>query len=135
MPFVSLSMNRALLPGPQVDSLLKSLEDAVASVEGDALRRGIGVAFDGAVDGAAQMRNCVAFIRVTLVRDALSKEQRETMAQNLVNAAVASLGEDKRPGIWVVIEESVHSGEWLVGGLPLTLDALAQLKLGRNPWA
>lgn len=74
------------------------------------------------------------FTSITLIKEALSTAQRQDMLQNVTAAIVSVMGESRRFGTWTVIEESVNGGEWSVGGNSLTIDALEQLKAGKNPW-
>lgn len=73
-------------------------------------------------------------VKITLVKDALSKEQKLTMLQRVTEAVVSVEGEALRPGVSVVIEESVADGEWSVGGNMLTIEAMARMRRGENPW-
>ncbi len=99
------------------------------------MRAGVGVAIQEAVAAPDLALNCMPFVSVTLLRDALTPAQRRDMAAGIVEAVVAVEGEARRDQTWVVVKENVASGEWSVGGHPLTLDALSTIKAGRNPWA
>jgi phenylpyruvate tautomerase PptA (4-oxalocrotonate tautomerase family) len=54
--------------------------------------------------------------------------------QRVTDAIVSVEGEALRQGVQVIIEESVNSGEWNVGGKMLTIEALEKMKAGQNPW-
>lgn len=135
MPFVRITHVRDALTPAQKTALLHGVQDAVAAVEGEAMRVGIGVVLEESVASHELAINTLPFIAVTLVRDALGVDQRQQMAANIVEAVVAVEGEAARARCWVVIEESVREGEWSIGGNPLTLAALAAIKRGENPWA
>jgi len=135
MPFVRITHARDALSADQKAALLQGAQDAVVAIEGEAMRIGVGVVIEEAILDRALALNCLPFISVTLVRDALTAAQRTEMASRLVEAVVEVEGEARRGQIWVVIEESVASGEWSIGGNPLTLEALAAIKRGENPWA
>ena len=135
MPFVRITHAQGALSPDQQAAMLHGVHEAVVAVEGEALRMGVGVVLETGVASTALVVNCLPFIAITLVRDALSAEQRATMISSVVEAVVAVEGESARPRTWVVIEESVASGEWSIGGRPLTLAALESLKQGRNPWS
>jgi 4-oxalocrotonate tautomerase len=115
--------------------MLAGVQDAVAAIEGEPMRAGIGVVLEEASATPDLALNCLPFVSVTLIRDALSTTQRAAMAASIAEAIIAIEGEARRGQIWVVIEENVVSGEWSIGGNALTLDALTALKQGRNPWA
>ncbi len=134
MPFVNITHAKDALTIAQKRSLMTAVQDAVVAVEGESMRVGIAVALEEAIQNPEFALNCLPFVRVTLVRDALTAEQRAEMASRIVEAVVAVEGEARRNQVWVVIEESVASGEWSIGGNSLTLAALEAIKAGRNPW-
>ena len=59
------------------------------------------------------------FINVKVIENVFSTEQKREMVQRLTDAMVAVEGENMRPVTWVVVEE-VNSGDWGIGGQPLT---------------
>ncbi|OQW71156.1 MAG: 4-oxalocrotonate tautomerase [Proteobacteria bacterium ST_bin11] len=61
----------------------------------------------------------------------LSLEQKQTIISKVTDAIVSVEGEGLRPVTWVLIED-VASGEWGVGGQPVTTDALRSMSQG-NP--
>jgi 4-oxalocrotonate tautomerase len=58
-------------------------------------------------------------IQVKVLEGVFTKEQKEEMVSKLTDAMVAIEGESFRPVTWVVIEDVV-SGQWGMGGKPLT---------------
>ena len=72
--------------------------------------------------------------KITLVRGALTKEQRVEMAKRVTDAIVSVEGEALRQGVQVCIEESVGDGEWSVGGQMLTIEAMQRMREGKAPW-
>jgi 4-oxalocrotonate tautomerase len=74
------------------------------------------------------------FAIVKLVKDALTQEQKHLMLQRVTDAIVSVEGEALRQGVQVIIEESVNSGEWSVGGNMLTIEAMEKMRAGQNPW-
>lgn len=132
MPFVKILLDRSMLTPNQKQNMLQKVADAMVSVEGEKLRMGVGVAITE-VDSEDWVGS-MPFTSITLIKQALSADQRQAMLQNVTDAIVAVVGEEKRGATWVVIEESVNDGEWFVGGNSLTIDALQQLKAGQNPW-
>lgn len=74
------------------------------------------------------------FVKITLVKNALTHEQKLDMLRRVTDAVVAVEGEALRPGVSVVIEETVNDGEWSVGGQLLTIAAMQRMRAGKNPW-
>jgi 4-oxalocrotonate tautomerase len=58
-------------------------------------------------------------LTVKLIEGVFTPEQKRAMIRNLTDAMVAIEGESLRPATWVLIEE-VKSGDWGMGGEPLT---------------
>lgn len=56
----------------------------------------------------------------------LSTEQKHELIRKVTEAIVSVEGEGVRPVIWVIIEE-VPSGNWGVGGSPVTTEALKKM--------
>jgi 4-oxalocrotonate tautomerase len=65
-------------------------------------------------------------IQVKLIDEVFSAAQKKEMITRLTDAMVAIEGESMRPVTWVVIEE-VRSGEWGIGGQPMTTQAVREL--------
>lgn len=59
------------------------------------------------------------FVNVKLIEGVFSDAQKRALIKGITNAMVAVKGENLRPLVSVVIDE-VKSGEWAVGGQPLT---------------
>ncbi len=69
-------------------------------------------------------------INVKLIDGVFSQTQKQQMITKLTDAMVAIEGENMRPVTWVVIEE-VKSGDWALGGKPLTTADVKALAAGR----
>ncbi len=61
----------------------------------------------------------------------LSLAQKQEIIRKVTDAVVSVEGEGLRPVTWVLIED-VASGEWGVGGQPVTTDDLRSMSRG-NP--
>ncbi|MBD9359487.1 tautomerase family protein [Methylomonas fluvii] len=61
----------------------------------------------------------------------LSLQQKQDIISKVTDAIVSVEGEGLRPVTWVLIED-VASGEWGVGGQPVTTDAIRSMSQG-NP--
>ena len=69
-------------------------------------------------------------IEVHLIEKVFSPEQKRQIIHKLTDAMVSIEGENMRPVTWVVIEE-VKSGDWGVGGNPLTTNDVKELAAGK----
>jgi 4-oxalocrotonate tautomerase len=68
-------------------------------------------------------------IQVKVIEGVFSDEQKREMIRKLTDAMVSIEGENMRPVTWVVIED-VKSGEWGIGGNPLTTADVKNLAAG-----
>lgn len=69
-------------------------------------------------------------IQVKVIEGVFTEAQKREMVRTLTDAMVSIEGENMRPVTWVVVEE-VKSGNWGIGGKPLTaadVKALAAAK-------
>ena len=58
-------------------------------------------------------------INVKLIEGVFNEAQKTQIVQRVTDAMVSIEGENLRPVTWVVIEE-VKSGNWAIGGQPLS---------------
>ena len=70
-------------------------------------------------------------IEVHLVEKVFNPEQKRQIIHKLTDAMVSIEGENMRGVTWVKISE-VGSGEWGIGGKPLTTEAVKELAAGRH---
>ncbi|HLA13140.1 MAG TPA: 4-oxalocrotonate tautomerase family protein [Pyrinomonadaceae bacterium] len=70
-------------------------------------------------------------IEVKLIEGVFTKEQKQEMVSKLTDAMVAVEGENMR-GVTTVIIEDVLSGDWAIGGKPLTTADVKALAAGKN---
>ena len=70
-------------------------------------------------------------IQVRVIKDVFSKDQKRQIINKLTDAMVSVEGENMRGVTWVKISE-VSSGEWGIGGQPLTTQAVKDLAAGRK---
>lgn len=70
-------------------------------------------------------------IHVKLLEGVLTAVQKKDVITKLTDTMVSIEGENLRPVTWVVIEE-VRSGEWGIGGQPLTTEGVHALIAGRK---
>ena len=70
-------------------------------------------------------------VNVRLIEGVFTPAQKQEMIRKLTDAMVSIEGENLRPVTWVVLEE-VKSGDWGVGGSPLTTSDVKALAAGRR---
>lgn len=70
-------------------------------------------------------------IQVKLIEKVLSPAQKAELITKLTDVMVSVEGENFRPVTWVTIEE-VHSGEWGIGGRPMTTEAVRAILDGKH---
>jgi len=70
-------------------------------------------------------------IQVKVIEGVFSDEQKREIVQKLTDAMVSVEGENMRPVTWVLIED-VKSGEWAIGGNPLTTADVKNLTAGKK---
>jgi 4-oxalocrotonate tautomerase len=69
-------------------------------------------------------------INVKLIEGVFNEAQKRKMVTDLTDAMVAIEGENMRQVTWVVIDE-VKSGNWALGGKPLTTADAKALQANR----
>jgi len=65
-------------------------------------------------------------VQIKGVSDYLTIDQKQEIIRKVTDAVVSVEGEGLRPVTWVIIED-VNSGEWGVGGEPVTTDMLKEM--------
>lgn len=71
-------------------------------------------------------------IQVKVIKDVFSKDQKRQIVSKLTDTMVSIEGENMRGVTWCVIEE-VESGDWAIGGKPLTTADVQLLAKGGGP--
>jgi 4-oxalocrotonate tautomerase len=69
------------------------------------------------------------FINVKVIEGVFTPDQKAQIAERLTDAMVSVEGENMRGVTWCVIDE-VKSGDWAIGGSPLTTEAVHALAAG-----
>jgi 4-oxalocrotonate tautomerase len=69
-------------------------------------------------------------INVKIIEGVFSDSQKQEIVKKLTDAMVSIEGENMRGVTWVVVEE-VKSGDWAVGGTPLTTEDVKALAKGK----
>ena len=70
-------------------------------------------------------------INVKLLEGVFTPSQKQEMIRKLTDTMVEIEGENMRSVTWVVIEE-VQSGDWGIGGKPLTTGDVKALAAGKS---
>jgi 4-oxalocrotonate tautomerase len=68
-------------------------------------------------------------LNVKVIENVFSNEQKRQMVERLTDAMVSIEGENMRAVTWVIVEE-VKSGDWGIGGNPLTTGDVKALAAG-----
>jgi 4-oxalocrotonate tautomerase len=68
-------------------------------------------------------------IQVKVIENVFTDGQKREMIEKLTDTMVSIEGENMRPVTWVVVEE-VRSGQWGIGGGPLTTADVKALAAG-----
>jgi 4-oxalocrotonate tautomerase len=68
-------------------------------------------------------------IDIQLIKGVFTPEQKKRMIEKVTEAIVSVEGEAMRPVTWVRVHET-ESGEWAIGGKPLTAADVKQMAAG-----
>lgn len=68
-------------------------------------------------------------VDIQLIKGVFTPEQKKTMISKVTDAMVAVEGEKMRQVTWVRVQE-VESGQWAIGGNPLTAEAVKAMAAG-----
>jgi 4-oxalocrotonate tautomerase len=69
-------------------------------------------------------------VDIQLIKGVFSAAQKKTMIEKVTDAMVSVEGESLRGVTWVRVSET-ESGEWAIGGKPLTTADVKSLAAGR----
>jgi 4-oxalocrotonate tautomerase len=69
-------------------------------------------------------------IQVKVIEGVFTEAQKRDIVRKLTDAMVSVEGENMRPVTWVTVEE-VKSGDWGIGGSPLTTADVKALAAGK----
>jgi 4-oxalocrotonate tautomerase len=68
-------------------------------------------------------------VDIQLIKGVFTPEQKRLMIEKVTDAMLAVEGENMRPVTWVRVQE-IASGEWAIGGNPLTAADVKALAAG-----
>ena len=81
--------------------------------------------------GPKPERKPMPLVNVKLLEGVFTAKQKQEMIRKLTDTMVSIEGESMRPVTWVVIEE-VKSGDWGIGGNPVTSNEVKALAAGKS---
>jgi len=70
-------------------------------------------------------------VDIQLIKGVFTPEQKKTMITKVTDAIVSVEGETMRGVTWVRVQE-IESGEWAIGGKPLTTGDVKALQSGKS---
>ena len=70
-------------------------------------------------------------VNVKIIEGVFTPEQKQEMIRKLTDTMVSIEGENMRSVTWVVVEE-VKSGDWGIGGNPLSTTDVKNLAAGKS---
>jgi 4-oxalocrotonate tautomerase len=79
--------------------------------------------------GTHTEESVVPLINVKVIEGVFDSEQKQQIVRSLTEAMVAIEGENMRSVTWCVVEE-VDSGDWGIGGKPVTTSDVKALATG-----
>ena len=68
-------------------------------------------------------------VDIQLIKGVFTPDQKKLMIQKVTDAMVAVEGDLMRPVTWVRVQE-IESGEWAIGGNPLTVSDVRAMAAG-----
>ena len=68
-------------------------------------------------------------IDIQLIKGVFTSDQKKNMISKITDAMVSVEGEAMRGVTWVRVQE-IESGEWAIGGKPLTSEAVRAMATG-----
>jgi 4-oxalocrotonate tautomerase len=68
-------------------------------------------------------------VQVKVIEGVFNNDQKQEMVTRLTETMIDIEGEAMRPVTWVILEE-VASGEWGIGGKPITTQDVKDLQAG-----
>ena len=69
------------------------------------------------------------FIDVKVMEGVLTNEQKQAIARGVTDVCAEAVGEPARAVTWVVIQD-VASGQWTMGGNPVSTEGVKELLRG-----
>ena len=76
-----------------------------------------------------ERKRVMPFVNVKIIEGVFSDSQKQDIVRKLTDTMVSIEGENMRQVTWVVVEE-VKSGDWGIGGQPLTTGDVKALAAG-----
>lgn len=71
------------------------------------------------------------FVNIKLIENVFTAEQKQQMIERVTDAIVSIEGEGLRPLTVVIIDDSVKSGDWGIGGRGATIEMVREIQEGK----
>lgn len=70
-------------------------------------------------------------VTIKLIEGVFTKEQKQQMIERVTDAMLSIEGENLRPVTWVLLDDSVQSGNWGIGGHGVTVEDVQAIAAGK----
>jgi len=70
-------------------------------------------------------------VTIKLIEGIFTDQQKQQMIERVTDAMLSIEGENLRPVTWVLIDDSIKSGEWGIGGHGLTVEDVQAVAAGK----
>jgi 4-oxalocrotonate tautomerase len=71
------------------------------------------------------------FVNIKLIEGVFTQEQKQQMIERVTDAMLSVEGETMRPLTWVVIDDTVKSGDWGIAGQGATVEVVHAIQQGK----
>jgi 4-oxalocrotonate tautomerase len=72
------------------------------------------------------------FVNIKLIENIFTAEQKQQMIERVTDAIVSVEGENLRPLTLVIIDDTVKSGDWGIGGRGATVEMIQEIREGKT---
>lgn len=70
-------------------------------------------------------------VNIKLIEDVFTAEQKQQMIERVTDVITSIGGESLRPLTMVIIDDSVKSGDWGIGGRGATIEMVREIQEGK----
>ena len=129
MPLIQVKLIEGVFSRAMKEEIIKKLTDTIVSVEGKSLRPLTWVLIQEVKSGEWEIggKEMTTYdVQVKVIEGVLAQGQKQQIIQKITNTMGSIEGKSPRPANWVKVEE-VKSGEWGIGGKPMTTDEIIAL--------
>jgi len=129
MPLIQVKLIEGVFSCAMKEEIIKKFTDTMVSVEGKSLRPLTWVLVQEVKRGewgTGGKEIATYDVQVKVIEGVLSQGQKQQLIQKITDTMGSIEGKSMRPANWVRVEE-VKSGEWGIGGKPMTTDGIIAL--------